>query len=247
MVIVMLSGWAGSGKDTLAKQMIDEISYSRVAFADVLKDMVAEQYDITRESLDDRDQKESPILRLPVESKDAFSMLVHEYMYREFRTAEAQRPLDYIHKDSKMLGFTKNKDGSDVGIYSNGQQLFWTPRALAILEGSVKRSANSNYWVDRAVKKALENNGGNVVITDFRYKSEYEGVKLAAAKNGIKVITVRINRFSETKSQDSSERDLDDFVSNYTIKNTGTVEQFLKEGKDLIRKISYNEDLSSWG
>lgn len=38
--IIMLSGWAGSGKDTVANIMVSDHGYTRVAFADALKDDV---------------------------------------------------------------------------------------------------------------------------------------------------------------------------------------------------------------
>ena len=36
-LIILLSGWAGSGKDSAAELLVDEMSFERVAFADMLK------------------------------------------------------------------------------------------------------------------------------------------------------------------------------------------------------------------
>jgi hypothetical protein len=41
-LIVLLSGWARSGKDTAAALLIDEVDFIRVAFADALKEDVAQ-------------------------------------------------------------------------------------------------------------------------------------------------------------------------------------------------------------
>ena len=40
-LVVLLSGWAGSGKDTAAALLVDELEFVRLAFADALKEDVA--------------------------------------------------------------------------------------------------------------------------------------------------------------------------------------------------------------
>ena len=59
MNIVWLSGLAGSGKDTVASILLKKYDYYRVAFADVLKDMVAEDYDIDRKLCDTVEGKQT--------------------------------------------------------------------------------------------------------------------------------------------------------------------------------------------
>lgn len=41
-LVVLLSGWAGSGKDTAAALLVDELEFVRLAFADALKEDVAQ-------------------------------------------------------------------------------------------------------------------------------------------------------------------------------------------------------------
>jgi hypothetical protein len=53
MHIWLLSGYAGSGKDTVAAMMLEILeSAASNGFADAVKDEVAAMYDLTRESLD---------------------------------------------------------------------------------------------------------------------------------------------------------------------------------------------------
>jgi hypothetical protein len=59
MNIVWLSGLAGSGKDTVASILTKKYDYYRVAFADVLKDMVAAAYDIDRKLCDTVEGKQT--------------------------------------------------------------------------------------------------------------------------------------------------------------------------------------------
>jgi len=48
MRIVWLSGWAGAGKDTIAAILCNKYGYTRVAFADSLKDIVADTHGFQR-------------------------------------------------------------------------------------------------------------------------------------------------------------------------------------------------------
>ncbi len=211
-MIIALSAWKGSGKDAMAKILVEKYGFKRVAFADVLKDMVAEQYGIDRTSLDDPERKESPILSMPVESKDRFSEMIHRFMRGEFRGAHGERP---------------GESGADP--------LYWTPRALAILEGSVKRSANSQYWVQRALSQIKP--GERVVITDMRYRSEAEQIKEHAKLAGVRMNTLRIDRFDASPSLDPSERDLDAYDFDFYLINKSSLQEFENNIDSFVKEF----------
>ncbi len=193
--LILLSGWAGSGKDSVADYLVTAHGYQKLSFAKVLKDMVAEQYGVERAAFDDREKKESPLLNYPVVSKDSFSKYVNEFMRGE-------------HKP--YMG-----------------ELYHTPRSLCILEGSIKRSVDANYWVKRAASQMKP--GQAYVIADWRYKSEYEAI----AALGLEPITIRINRFETTASVDPSERDLDAFSFKTLVSNSGTKEELFEKVRQV--------------
>lgn len=83
--VIALSGWKGSGKDTVADYILKNYNAKRVAFADPLKDMVAEEYGIPREDMDDPKKKDAPIFHLPVNPQDDFSLIIADFMKKEFR------------------------------------------------------------------------------------------------------------------------------------------------------------------
>lgn len=195
--VVAISAWKGSGKDTAADYLIKEHNFTRFGFADTLKDIVAEQYNIPREHCDNPEFKEKPIKHLPVVTKDKFNELVHSFMSKELESG------------------------------------YWTPRALCILEGSVKRSVRTNYWVKRVVDKVNSDSESLVVISDLRYRSEVDQLKEAFGEN---LITVRINRFETSPSEDPSERDLDNYNFDVTIDNKGSLEEFLNKVNNVIKK-----------
>src|SRR5665213_2295924 len=107
IMIICLSGFKQSGKDTCADYLIKNHKAIRVALADPLKDMVAEEYGIDRASLDDPNRKESPILTMPVEPKDGFSRMIAEFMVKEFRTAGGLQYSDFIYYNGEFCADDK--------------------------------------------------------------------------------------------------------------------------------------------
>jgi len=214
-MILALSAFKGSGKDLAADYLVKNHDFVRVAFADPLKDIAAEMFGIPRDSLDDPNFKEAPLLNYPVKPQDAYSKMIANFLVKEFRTKEG--------KTSQVFFTTVNQglvqDANGKPIY---EDLFWTPRALAILHGSTMRSVDSAHWVKQALVKAgLQTK--NVVITDMRYKSEVNQLREAF---GSKLTTARINRFDSSPSSDPSELDLVDFPHDLSIPNKGTIEDF---------------------
>ena len=81
--VIALSGWKGAGKDFAAEYLRDTYGFQRLALADVLKDMVAEMFNIPRDSCDDRILKERSLLTLPARPVDSFSDTVHSVLRTE--------------------------------------------------------------------------------------------------------------------------------------------------------------------
>lgn len=200
--IICISGWKGSGKDTVANYLA-EFGVKRIGFADPLKDLVSELFGVKRRLMDDQAEKEQPIMYMPVQAKDGFSKTVTDFMTKEFK----------------------------AGQFDLAPTKYWTPRALCILVGSCMRSANPDFWVEKAVTKTEP--GKVYTIADCRYKNEIEALK----RTGANIISVRINRFDTSPSVDPSERDLDDYPFDIVIENKGTVEELLTSVKELYESI----------
>jgi len=238
MKVIAISGWAKSGKDTAALHLIKNFNATRVAFADILKQMTADQYKIDLESLHDQNRKESPLEQYPVNPKDGFSLNLAKFLYKEFRTINGHRALDFhIDPSGAFLGVTDHRGTTE--------QLYWTPRSLAILEGSVKRTVDSSYWVQKTIDNIYDesnepswntisdtwNNQNLFVIPDLRYRSEVEQLRAAF---GNKLTTVRINRFDSTLSTDPSENDLNNYKFDVVIENKDSLESFLAKVNLLL-------------
>jgi adenylate kinase family enzyme len=83
--VVAFSGYKGSGKDTAADYLVGEYGYTKLSLASALKDIVAQNYDIPRDWLDDRQLKEQGLIKYPVIATDPFSELLHKQLESELR------------------------------------------------------------------------------------------------------------------------------------------------------------------
>lgn len=112
---------------------------------------------------------------------------------------------------------------------------YWTPRALCILEGSIKRAVYSNYWVKKVVEHVAADYNHNYVITDMRYCNEADTLKIMIPS----LKTVRISRAGHSvTTQDPSERDLDNYQFDKVITNDGTISQLDQKIDLFIKEIT---------
>jgi dephospho-CoA kinase len=235
-MIICLSGYKGSGKDTLAGFLIEKYGAKRVALADPLKDSVAEEFGIDRTSLDDPKRKESPLLTMPVDPKDAYSRMIAKFLVKEFRTEDGRSSGTFVTETNE--GIVVSSEG-----FTDYLKLYWTPRALAILKGSTNRSVTSNFWTNKAFESIENSLKGNnlVVVTDLRYKSEIEQFKTRFSSE--EVVFVRIERFKESSSNDPSERDLDNHQFDFYIDNTGDLKHAERQMETILSRMLRNVTL----
>ena len=223
----------GCGKDECSKYLIEKYGAVRFALANPLKDLVSEEYDIPRHYMDDRDLKEAPILHLPVTPTDAFTKMIHEFMVKEFRTADGVQPSAFYYEGDMFLGITPE------GPFS----LYHTPRSLCILKGSTNRAVKTDYWMSKLfLNMATDLDIGNLmIVTDMRYRSEMQAFR---ENYGDEVFFVRINRHKVNPSSDPSETDLDGCVFDMEIDNTGSLEELRNELDLLVAILKGRSEIS---
>lgn len=111
---------------------------------------------------------------------------------------------------------------------------YWTPRALCILEGSIKRSVYANYWVKKVVEHVLQDPYNNYVITDMRYVNEADTLKIMIPS----IKTFRIERAGhEITTQDPSERNLDTYKFDYVVSNDSSIPDLYKKLDNIMEEF----------
>lgn len=215
MIIIAISGWKRSGKDTVSEYLTKEFGFTRVSFADPLKDMVAEEYNIPRSYCDDPRYKEAPILKLPAVPKDEFTRKIQDMLKAEIKNG---------YWTPRALCILKGSINRAV------DSSYWVKKTIdKIRSFRAYDSAANDLWPTEA--KDLTN---KFVISDLRYRSEVEQLKNVFG-NGL--ITIRVNRFDNISTTDPSERDLDDFKFDYTIENKEDLESLFIKVKGVMKNV----------
>ena len=112
---------------------------------------------------------------------------------------------------------------------------YWTPRALCILEGSIKRSVYANYWVKKVVEHIISDPLHNYVITDMRYANEADTLKIMIPS----IKTIRIERAGhEITTQDPSERNLDNYKFDKIIHNDGSIPELFEKLDMFMKEVA---------
>ena len=166
MKIIALSGYAGSGKDTVGEYLVHRYNYFRIAMADALKTKVNSEFSI---------------------------------------------PPGYP-KDLELPGSSQ------------------TPRDLYIKVGNFYRSIDTDFWI----KQLYFHPDTRYVITDLRFRSE---LLYLSNKFGYQVLTIRVDRFSESRIDDISEKDLDGVTMDYTLPNRGTIKELYKSIDQIMEGL----------
>jgi hypothetical protein len=70
-MIIALNGYAGAGKDTVGSTLVNNYGFTRVSFADILKEEVSKEFKVPLAHFHERDLKEKPVAVLMSDYKDA--------------------------------------------------------------------------------------------------------------------------------------------------------------------------------
>jgi hypothetical protein len=233
-VVVLISGYRGSGKDTAANIAFDkgtslDLSPKIAHFANSLKDFTAETYNIPIHYFHDQDLKERALFDFPVRASNGHERNIQSMMHKLHRTASGVEPVI----DSMM-----SSDESGNCTY-NGEAVFWTPRGLLIAEASLKRAVDPHFWAKTLIRNISASDSRFarlIIIPDFRFTNEVMAVKAAADAN-TDVITVRVNRFDSPPILDPTETHLDDFKFDHVIENKGKLDELNFKVSELIGEI----------
>ena len=171
MKIVLLAGYAGSGKDTVGA-LFTKAGYKRVAFADRVKTHSAE---------------------------------IHGFPFE----------------------LTQTQEGKSTVVKSKSSKLEAPVRWFLIDESRRMKEVSNDpaYWA-RAVSTDIRTLNQNIVITDWRYKAEYNLIKEQFPNATI--MRVRVLR-NVVVSDDPSEHEIDHEHYDCVLRNYGTLDDLRAE------------------
>lgn len=166
-MLICLSGQSRAGKDTIADVLVRDFKYTKVAFADGLRELATHVFDMPLAQFIDADKKEKPFSH-PIR-------LDEEHIGHILCKIESEWRIP-VSKESK-----------DKMLLLVGAEMT-TPRKLLQTLGTeiVRDCIGEDFWI-----KALSNKIGNladVVITDARLSNEREW---ARGKNALMCLVKR--------------------------------------------------------
>ena len=215
MTIIAFGYKAGVGKDVAAKYLVDKYGFTKVAFADNLKECCMAVCGLTAPQVFDGDKKQE-LFNTPFVFDEKYHLGVLSWMACSLGCSVA---------DFEKTGF------SSIGAVLN------TPRDILQFVGTdVMRYHSNNYHVEVCFSGMAKNK--NYVISDVRFRNEAEAVVSACG------YCVKINRppreMSKTNDAHASEVDLDSWDGWYSeIDNTlEGFEVFYKNIDNLLERLN---------
>ncbi len=169
MKLLGLLGVKGSGKDTMAKYLIEQVGYVRIGFADELYKQVAQAYSTTVETLNRRETKESalPFLTL-AHCKDlhfvevAIGQLTHSTALRKAALAYASSGVMPAHAPSRRV----------KQLLKAARSPRWTLQLWGTEYRRRSKFGVDSYWLDIVAAIVKANPQQLYVITDVRFINE---------------------------------------------------------------------------
>jgi hypothetical protein len=156
-MIIAFSGRKFAGKDSTAEGLIRFHGFKRLGLADKLKDICSQVFDVPRSLMDDPNEKEK-VFKTPIQiTSDHLQCLIDILESDKFFTGSDATKQIY----SKFL---------DVEITSirNMLQTIGTDLCRTYIQDDI--------WLSY-IKHNIQNDSGNIVITDARFKNERDYLK----------------------------------------------------------------------
>jgi len=108
-----------------------------------------------------------------------------------------------------------------------------TPRDLLLQHALAARAKNPDIYATQVAEKIIDEGLSRVVISDWRYKREYD--YLAREFPEYRILRLRINRLGVSGSPDPSEHDLDEEPMDAVIQNNGGISDLRDYLKAALR------------
>lgn len=259
----MISGWCGSGKDTLADYCSKHMKSTKLSIANELKQLVAKKYKFDYDLTQSQSGKKTNVY-ISMKARDG-SEFTQKKTVREILIDEAllQKKLNGINVFIKSLAKTimfldkyyfnkqkiRNPQITKNPNYLKNHHEHLCENIYESTYDCIDQSWNDNvsYYPTEIIDRFPDQKTyymPHIIIPDFRFPHEYNYLydnfhgKLEHGEI-TKIITIRVNRFEKPPINDPSETSLNDFEFDFTIENKSTITDFHKN----IHSVLYEIDL----
>lgn len=158
----------------------------------------------------------------------AASILMDELGFQRFAFADPLKH-DVARETGLSLEHFYSRHLKDRPIELDGKTT--SPRALLIKAAADARAKYPNIYANMIADTIQRSGSHRIVISDWRYRKEYEVFQIAFNK----VVRIRITRPGIVQSPEPSEHDLDGEPMDIEIQNGGSLSMFRDALKDLVR------------
>lgn len=177
--LIGLLGAKGAGKDTAARILIERLGFVRTSFATALYQEVANAYGVSVEFLENREFKETPLLKLKLANCADIHFVEVALRLLAVQAGAALTPVwmpAILRPLFSVIGFLQ--------VWLFRDTLLHTPRSprwVLQLWGTEyrrrSRYGHDSYWLDKVRVLILANPQTHYVITDVRFKNEADFVE----------------------------------------------------------------------
>ena len=156
-MIIGVNGRARSGKDTIAKVMIDKFGFQKISFADPLKNICSDAFEIPLNYFHDDNLKDSPFEVPVLVTEQHLERLVTNLISAGCTFTNGQ----INELNTKGLGF-----------------ILISPRNLLQRVGTdfVRGTLGDRTWID-IFKRKISSTEGNFIVPDARFLNERKVIK----------------------------------------------------------------------
>ena len=194
-------------------------------FAELPKNMVCTLIGCTREQLEDREFKETPL-------GEEWWKYECSWTFSNGGGSKNNETLPYPeYKDDYGNGHIEQvRDG----VVFMAKLIRTTPRILLQQLGTEcgRDTLHPNIWVN-ALFSTYNSNNSNWIITDLRFPNELAAIK---SRGGISIKVER--ETGTTQLPHSSEVALDNATFDYTINNNGTIAELVEKVREILKELN---------
>lgn len=219
-MLIGLSGFKQSGKDTVANYLVEKYRFGKHGFADKLRELALEV---------------NPLIESDYEEVMSVGSSVGLWTVRR------------AEKSERTIGYIKLKDLVDDVGYEKAKE-FKAVRKFYQDEGVAHRVVfGEDFWVDQLYKQleatygtytkdlGVETFQGNVVISDCRFPNEAEFIRRMGG------LVIAVDRGLESTDTHVSEIPLPLNLTDGTLQNLGSVEVLHQGIEDMLDFIGFKK------